>query len=196
MATPSIFVSDSYPQTLTDTRGEVSTINPQSNIAELSYTEVIHPRPGFAELVVRSGSIVRRLQVHVDKMPGPGWLAPTLTNCSHLLLLSFDWDGRGAPPPEVTAIQGAFDALGLFMSDRSAPPQWTPTPKGGVQLDWHENGVDLEIEFASDRPDGYVVFGDLTNENVGWDGALVSNLHELRALFSGRLIDSNARAGR
>jgi hypothetical protein len=75
----------------------------------------------------------------------------------------------------------------LFMDEHSSLPAWTPTRDGGVQLDWHENGVDLEIEFEPSLPDGYAVFADREGRVAEWDGWVSTNLGSLRKVFSERL---------
>lgn len=87
-------------------------------------------------------------------------------------------------------MQSAIDTLLVVMSDNSALPQWSPTRAGGVQLDWHESGVDLEIEFDSDPDEecGYAVFNDLNDEAADWSGPVRLNLERLCALLSTRLV--------
>jgi hypothetical protein len=84
-------------------------------------------------------------------------------------------------------IQTALDALCLFMDQNSSLPAWTPTREGGVQLDWHENGIDLEIEFQPSSSDGFAVFVDREGQISEWDGPVTSNLDLLRRVFSERL---------
>jgi len=112
----------------------------------------------------------------------------TIAGAEKLLLLRDNWDGAGASQIHYVAIQAAFDGLREFMSHNSSVPQWTPTQQSGVQLDWHENGVDLEIALEPDAADGYVVFTDRTRLDAEWDGPLVEHLETLRKLFRDRLV--------
>jgi hypothetical protein len=80
-----------------------------------------------------------------------------------------------------------MDALTAIMSHNSSLPQWTPTQQSGVQLDWHENGVDLEIAFAPGQNEGYAVFNDRTHPDGEWDGPLGEHIAALRELLRGRL---------
>jgi hypothetical protein len=75
----------------------------------------------------------------------------------------------------------------MFMDQQSSLPAWTPTREGGVQLDWHENGIDLEIEFGPLFSDGYAVLVDREGRIEEWDGSVTSNLGSLRQMFSERL---------
>jgi hypothetical protein len=74
------------------------------------------------------------------------------------------------------------------MDNQSALPQWTPGRDGGVQLDWHESGIDLEIEFSPTTVGGYVVFSDLEGRAPDSTGSVESNLEQLRKLFRERLL--------
>ena len=58
----------------------------------------------------------------------------------------------------------------------------------GVQLDWHEKGVDLEIAFEPGDPAGYVVFSDRNHPGLEWDGPLGEHMDALERLFRERLV--------
>ena len=64
-----------------------------------------------------------------------------------LLRLKEDWNSYGAPPISSLALEAAMRCLnGIVL---------VPTAKGGVTLELHMNGMDLELEFA---PDGSCSF--------------------------------------
>lgn len=175
------------PRTLTDGMNDITTVKSQPSSAGLTPRDVVNQEYATIELNVESGFRSRRIRLRVPSA-SPAWLKPTITRAGNLLSLPSNWDRFGAPPIEPTAIQNAIDALGLFMTDRSSLPQWTPTRNGGVQLDWHEHGIDLEIAFERDRPEGYAVFADHENPAGEWDGSVSQQLQRMRALFSERLI--------
>ena len=131
--------------------------------------------------------MTRGIRFTVPVAPVPSWLPRAAERAGNLLLLPFDWDRLGAPPVEPMTIQTALDALCLFMDQNSSLPAWTPTREGGVQLDWHENGIDLEIEFQPSSSDGFAVFVDREGQISEWDGPVTSNLDLLRRVFSERL---------
>ncbi len=59
-----------------------------------------------------------------------------------LAALSVDWDSCGSPPIDPTAIQRAKDWLaGVII---------VPCSDGGVQLEWHGEGNDVELVFRAD----------------------------------------------
>jgi len=165
------------PRTLTDRRNDITTIKPLPSPAGLTPSEVA---------TVDSGEEWRGLVV--PSLPGPRWLKPTILRAEKLLSLPYNWDRQGAPPIDSSAIQAAIDALNLFMSNDSSAPQWTPTQRSGVQLDWHENGVDLEIAFEPDDLSGYAVFSDHNHPGLDWDGPLGEHMDALERLLRERLV--------
>jgi hypothetical protein len=68
-----------------------------------------------------------------------------MKNPEELLKLKPDWDSYGAPSIHEITLEKAQ----VFL--RSV--EYVPLPDGGVQLEWHIFGVNLEIEF---HPDGIV----------------------------------------
>ena len=66
-----------------------------------------------------------------------------------VLKLKADWDTYSAPPINRATTDAAFFSM-LALASRcpdSPPPQVVPTSAGGIQLEWHEKGVHLELEF-------------------------------------------------
>ena len=55
------------------------------------------------------------------------------------------WDGSGAPPVSQLAVEVALAVLEESMSDDTIPPNFVPTNDGGLQLEWHANGIDVEV---------------------------------------------------
>lgn len=62
-----------------------------------------------------------------------------------LLRLQANWDSYGAPAISPTA---AFTALQFLeqLPAHAPRPSLVPTSKGGLQIEWHAGGVDIEIE--------------------------------------------------
>jgi hypothetical protein len=134
----------------------------------------------------QAGKLTREFRISIQSASVPNWLESSLKQIGRLMLLPGDWDLQGAPPVQLKAVQAAMDTLPLFMNGNAASPQWTPTPFGGVQLDWHENAVDVEITFEADS-DGYAVFSDHRDRSAEWDGPLAENLERMRQIVHTRL---------
>ncbi|MEV4267782.1 hypothetical protein [Kribbella sp. NPDC049584] len=67
-----------------------------------------------------------------------------------IIALQKGWDGAEGEPVSHDAIQMSLTVLAETMSPDSIPPQFVPTPDGGLQLEWHCAGVDLEVYVESD----------------------------------------------
>lgn len=118
------------------------------------------PAPGIAQ----RGSTLTEVSMNVRRMylPNSGgeivieiggvpppWFQPTVQSLVHLLTLSPSCDAfkarRVEPACVVTAIQTALEV----MNDETPAPAVVPTSCGGIQLEWHIRGIDLEIEIRS-----------------------------------------------
>jgi hypothetical protein len=175
-----------FPRTLSERRNDISTVETTGSLSELA-PETFRNATVIITVVVDSRTR-RGMTLSVPRFPVPRWFIPSLKACGPLLLLPLDWDRAGAPRIHVLAIQSAMDALWSFLEDRSSLPQWTPTPSGGVQLDWHEKGIDLEIEFPPDAAEGCVVFSDNRDREADWDGPVSVHLDQLQSIFKNRLV--------
>lgn len=79
----------------------------------------------------------------------PAWLQPTLQALLALRNLPRGWDSYGAKPIDIDCIQEAMRLLVQIMKEDSPVPCVVPTAEGGVQLEWHQGGYDIEVEIAS-----------------------------------------------
>jgi hypothetical protein len=85
----------------------------------------------------------------------PGWLRPTLESIAPLLKLQAGWDSYGGQPIDQRVVKTAIEVLFSVMADDSPVPAIVPTSSGGLQLEWHRGGSDLEIMLA---PSGEAIF--------------------------------------
>lgn len=75
-------------------------------------------------------------------------LAAVEKRVADLLALEEDWDSYGADPPSPATAARALAWLGTLPPETAAP--WlVPTVNGGVAVEWHEGGWDVELEFES-----------------------------------------------
>lgn len=94
----------------------------------------------------------------------PSWLPTTAQRLSTVMRLSDNWDSQGAPAVTPALLEPVVNVLSASASDGTPAPQVVPTIYGGLQLEWHVNGINLEIEFES-QTEVVVVFEDhLTGE--------------------------------
>lgn len=78
----------------------------------------------------------------------PAWLRPVIEDLESLSRLKENWDTYGAPRINDGCIKDALSLLEEVQGDSSPAPSCVPTSEGGIQLEWHRNGVDLEIEIS------------------------------------------------
>lgn len=78
--------------------------------------------------------------------------APTaLERLRHISSLTWNWDTYGAPPIGKNAIEIARRLIAVLAYD----PQVVPTCAGGVQLEWHRDGLSVELTIP---PEGATEF--------------------------------------
>ena len=70
-----------------------------------------------------------------------------------LLRLPRGWNSHGAEPVSDAAFKQTVGFLATYLVEDVAGPVLVPTVRGGVQLEWHRQGVDIEVEVG---PDGSV----------------------------------------
>jgi hypothetical protein len=64
--------------------------------------------------------------------------------------LAEDWDSYGAPPINLDQLEQASDFLNRVMLPGTPAPSILPTPLGSVQIEWHTEGIDFEVQTTSD----------------------------------------------
>jgi hypothetical protein len=109
--------------------------------------------------------------------PPLAWYAPTLAAASTLLQLPDNWDQHGAMRVKPAIVQAAMTLLNGIMLDDTPAPSVVPTVRGGIQLEWHTRGIDLEIEFLS--PNHVQGLFEDQRESVSWEEDLASNIAPL-----------------
>ncbi len=107
----------------------------------------------------------------------PAWLTPTAEALVALLGLPSGWDSYGARAIAPSHVDAALQVLSRIMRHDSPAPTVVPTNRGGVQLEWHTSGIDLEIETLSTQR-LLVSFEDATT-GTEWEREIVSNLTPL-----------------
>lgn len=98
-------------------------------------------KPNEMALPFQGGTLV----IHVAPR-APLWLGPTVAVLKELLLLEHNWDSYGALPVDVLQVLAALEWLDGIMQDDMPTPQLVPTNRGGIQIEWHHSGIDIEIE--------------------------------------------------
>jgi hypothetical protein len=125
----------------------------------------------------------RRVTLRVEwEGEEPPWVEPTLNALGELLALPANWDSYGAYRVDPESVASAGRALCLVMGSDTIPPTIVPTSEGGIQLEWHARGVDLEIDIS---PTGrrYISCVDRQRETE-WEGDFNIHLDRLLSIMS------------
>lgn len=95
----------------------------------------------------------RRISIRARRRELPEQLLLALDRAIELFRLPRGWNSHGAEPVSDAAFVRTVDFLTTYLVDGVAGPILVPTVRGGVQLEWHRQGVDIEVEVS---PDGSV----------------------------------------
>ncbi len=85
-------------------------------------------------------------------VPAPKWLDDTFERVNRLTTLQEDWDGYGASRVSGNAAINAIRFLVKIAYPKLAPPEVVPVADGGLQVEWHRDGLDFEVMFEPDAP--------------------------------------------
>jgi hypothetical protein len=108
-------------------------------------------------------------QYAVGLNASPAWLNDLIPRLERLSILEAGWDGYRARPIERNPLLRAWNFIKQIAPHVRVPPAMVPTVSGGVALEWHRNGIEIEIEFAPNRT-ATVSFED--DEGHEYEGAL------------------------
>ncbi|HEX9271499.1 MAG TPA: hypothetical protein VGA01_04710 [Candidatus Binatia bacterium] len=85
------------------------------------------------------------------------WLRAAQHKISELARLAENWDSYGSRPIQSMAIEQASIAIEHLSDISLPPPQIFPVPGGGLQLEFEQDGRELEIEFLPDGSTEYLM---------------------------------------
>src|SRR5665213_3489976 len=84
-----------------------------------------------------------------DASPDRKWQVEVQGQLLQFAKMSPGWDSYDAPQVTWDAGMFALSILNDIMRPRTPIPQVVPASVGGVQLEWHEKGIDLEIRVTA-----------------------------------------------
>ena len=90
------------------------------------------------------------------KEPAATWLREAVAEVEELTSLAPDWNGYGAKVVEAGSAVAAVRFLLRAALPQVSRPDIVPVADGGVQVEWHRGGVDLEVCFSPDESVGYL----------------------------------------
>jgi len=87
----------------------------------------------------------------------PSWFDPLMQGFVDLRTLPPNWDSYGANTIDPKTVQDAMNLLNGLLGPTSPAPRVVPLSSGGLQLEWHRQGIDLEVVFdREEQPYFYV----------------------------------------
>ena len=90
----------------------------------------------------------RRIAIRAPRRELPAQLLRALEQVIELLQLPRGWNSHGAEPVSEAAFKQTVEFLTTYLVEDVAGPVLVPTVRGGVQLEWHRQGVDIEVEVS------------------------------------------------
>jgi hypothetical protein len=78
----------------------------------------------------------------------PAWEKEVVATLCRFLDLDEGWDTYGGRPLRYDTGMFAVQILSNIMDESIPPPSIVPTSTGGVQFEWHQNGLDIELFVA------------------------------------------------
>jgi len=90
----------------------------------------------------------------------PAWIDAVMLKLNELLDLPHNWDTYGADRINVNSTIFIFEMLVELISKGIPQPAIVPITEGGVQMEWHINGANLEISMQPDRATEYYIYHD------------------------------------
>jgi len=132
-------------------------------------TVVVHVRQGD-QRTVSSG----------DFPTPPDAIKEAIRRASELVQLPSGWNSYDAKPVSREAAQAAITFLVETASATPtvAAPAVVPTVRGGLQLEWHRQGIDLEVEFEPDAKCSWCAEDQRTEES--YEEPLLSDVAALQ----------------
>jgi hypothetical protein len=100
--------------------------------------------------IVWSNPPAASLRHVITWMSAPAWMSPAIARLRALLSLPPNWNSYGSMPIAPSTIHRALQFMVSALPSRAPTPAIVPTPSGGVQLEWHQDGLDVEIELLPD----------------------------------------------
>jgi hypothetical protein len=94
----------------------------------------------------------------------PEWLKETEETLRGFATLPAGWDSYRAKSIEPHVVDAVIELLHRIVQHNTLKPAVVPTNRGGIQIEWHTQGVDLEIEIT---PHGRIrLLYDNPQENI------------------------------
>lgn len=109
--------------------------------------------------------------------PLTDWFGPILEQICKLGELRENWDSYGGRPVNPYCAEAAISLLLLVLERDTPAPAVVPTNRGGLQIEWHRGGMDVEVEIQS--PSRFHLVVDDQRSGEQREEVITSNLKPL-----------------
>ena len=123
------------------------------------------------------------------------WIQSVVEQMDALVSLPADWDSYGARPPDPRLMLSAMLILSRAMGDDTPAPSVVPTSRGGVQLEWHQRGWDIEVEVSTPHRYALSVYDRYLRTDTEWEGDIAEGGGPLRQALQDLTERAQAAAG-
>jgi len=131
---------------------------------------------GYPDSPPMSFSIERPIGVEL-----PAWAEPAISSIIELLSLPANWNSYDAPRLVPSTGIAAIRFLADVMRNAMPLPAFVPTSRGGVQLEWHFERGDVEVNF--DPAGSATVFASDLTTGQEIEGPLETNQQKLEVML-------------
>ena len=136
-------------------------------LAELAYDGDWAPRPTvLSNPGSRPAQVAPRRSRKMSDPEVPEWAISVRQQLVYIGSLREDWDGFGAHQIRRDVLTFMATMLESLMKHETPSLHLTPMSHEGVQVEWHENGIDLEIEIEA--PGEVWVSCEIDGEEQDW----------------------------
>jgi hypothetical protein len=99
----------------------------------------------------------------------PRWATPVLQSLAERWGAHAGWDSYQAKPTDRQLVVKLLNILSDLMRGEFQAPLITPLGDGGVQAEWHNQGIDLEIVVSAEDNPTFYYFNRVTKEEAEGD---------------------------
>ena len=130
------------------------------------------------QVIIRSSEAGISVEVQSNDSFPPSFLK-SVKDVADLLGLPAGWNSYSAKPIEPRNVKRAIELLAELLGPETPPPIVVPTVGGGIQLEWHNNGIDIEVYI--DSPYDVCFFAEKLESGESTEQPLAGHVHELRS---------------
>jgi len=116
------------------------------------------------------------------EQPLPAWFDPLMQGFVDLLTLPNNWNSYGAGPIDSALIHEAMEFMNNLLGPSNPAPRMVPLSSGGLQIEWHRKGIDLEVVFDSGEEPYFYYRNRMNGEES--EHTLRENIHLLSSIIN------------